>query len=232
MNSQKHIVISVGGSMIIPKETIDTVFLKGFVDMVHDYIRQGYTFTLFTGGGGVARTYTQAAESFRTMTMHEKDWLGITLTRANAQLLKTIFGDEQTYEKILHDPTVSFETDKPIIIGAGWKPGFSTDNDAVLYAQVHGISQVINISNVDFVYTKDPRAFPDAEKIEHITWPAYRALIPETWEAGLHSPFDPIASRTAQDAGIEVLIINGRALDEIGNAIEGKPFQGTHIVCE
>jgi uridylate kinase len=232
MKEQKHIVISVGGSMIIPQQHIDTQFLQEFVTMIHDYVAQGYTFTLFTGGGGVARSYTEAAESFRTMTMHEKDWLGISLTRANAQLLKTIFGDEQTYEKILHDPTVSFETDKPIVIGAGWKPGFSTDNDAVLYAQTHGISQVINISNIDFVYTKDPRKFPDAEKIEHTTWAAYRALIPQTWEAGLHSPFDPIASKTAQDAGIEVLIINGKALGEVRNAIEKKPFQGTHIVCE
>lgn len=232
MNDTKHIVISVGGSMIIPQDTIDTEFLHSFVKMIHDYIAKGYRFTLFTGGGGIARSYTEAAESFRTMTMHEKDWLGITLTRANAQLLKTIFGDDQTYEKILHDPTVSFDTDKPIIIGAGWKPGFSTDNDAVLYAQTHGITKVINISNVDFVYTKDPRKFPDAEKIEHTTWPAYRALIPQTWEAGLHSPFDPIASRTAQDAGIDVLIINGRAFDEIQNAIEGKVFKGTHIVCE
>jgi uridylate kinase len=225
--NNNHIVISVGGSMIFPKD-IDKEFLKSFVSMIYGYLDKGFTFTLFTGGGSIARDYIEAASSFKEISTDERDWLGISLTRANAQLLKTLFGKD-AYEKVLHDPNVDFETEKKVIIGAGWKPGFSTDNDAVLYAKKYGMKKVINLSNIDFVYTKDPRKYTDAVKIEKVDWKTYRSLIPDTWEAGLHSPFDPIASREAEEGNIDVLIINGHNLEEVKNAIEGKSFLGTHI---
>lgn len=227
MKNDKHIIISVGGSLIIP-DKIDLVFLSGFVSLVQDCIKEGYTFTLFTGGGGMCREYNKAAEHFRPLTTEEKDWLGISITKVNAQLLKTIFGD-LAHDTIVTDPTIVVETAKPIIIGSGWKPGWSTDNDAVLWAHQRGTKKIINISNIDFVYTKDPRTNSDAQKIEKTTWQEYRALIPATWEAGLHSPFDPIASLSAQENNIEVHILNGTNLPELKNAILGEPFLGTII---
>ncbi len=227
MDNSKHIIISLGGSLIIP-DRVDKEFLKGFVELVIDCITQGYRFTLFTGGGGLCREYNTVVETFRTISTEEKDWLGISITRVNAQLIKTIFGD-LAYDEIILDPNILVVTDKPIVVGAGWKPGWSTDNDAVIFAGLHNVTKVINASNIDYVYTKDPRKFTDAQKIEKVTWTEFRTYIPETWEAGLHSPFDPIASKYAQEKGIEVDIVNGTNLPELRNAILGKPFVGTRI---
>jgi uridylate kinase len=192
-NSQnkKHIVISLGGSLIVP-ESVDTNFLISFKYFIEGLVNDGYTFTLFAGGGSVCRMYTDSLEVLeRNATRDEKDWLGIEVTKVNALLLKTIFGS-LAYETIVTDPNVIPDTGKPIIIGAGWKPGWSTDYDAVMYAKHKNLNRVINISNISHVYTKDPRKFADAKKVESITWAEYRKLIPESWEAGLHSPFDPI----------------------------------------
>jgi uridylate kinase len=54
-------------------------------------------------------------------------------------------------------------------------------------------------------------------------------LIPETWEAGLHSPFDPIASRLAEESHISVSILDGNNIAELDNALLGKAFIGTQI---
>ena len=224
----KHIVISVGGSLIVPKE-VDTEFLKDFRSLILECIEKGYTFTLFTGGGGVCRTYNTAVDALVPgIERSAKDWLGISITKVNAQLLKTIFGD-LCEETIISDPHTNIERTKPILIGSGWKPGWSTDYDAVIFATERGVHRVINISNISHVYTSDPRTNPDAQKLETVTWSEYRKLIPETWEAGLHSPFDPIASKKAEESKLEVLMLDGRNIEALKNAIGGNSFEGTKI---
>jgi uridylate kinase len=229
MDNSKHIVISLGGSLIVP-DSVDTYFVISFKKCIERLItEEGYRFTLFAGGGSVCRLYNDALDIVdSTKTREDKDWLGISITKVNALFLKTVFGD-LAHDTIVTDPNIIPDTSKPIIIGAGWKPGWSTDYDSVLYAKNIGVSHVINLSNISHVYTKDPRKHNDAVKIERTTWEDYRKIIPDSWEAGLHSPFDPIASRLAQEVGITVSILDGRNIDEFENVIHGKPFEGTNI---
>lgn len=229
MDKTKHIVMSLGGSLIVP-DHIDTEFVMLFKQFIEKMITEGYTFTLFTGGGKVCRMYIEALEKVSGVkTQEEKDWLGISLTKANALFVKTVFGS-LACDEIITDPNVIPVTDRPIIIGSGWKPGWSTDYDAVLYAKNVGVTQVINISNISHVYTKDPKKYSDAVKIEKITWSEYRMLIPESWEAGLHSPFDPIASKLAEESNISVSILDGTKIDQLENVVRGLSFEGTQIV--
>ncbi len=229
MDNSKHIVISLGGSLIVP-DSVDTYFVISFKKCIERLItEEGYRFTLFTGGGSVCRLYNDALDIVdQTKTREEKDWLGISITKVNALFLKTVFGS-MAYDEIITDPNNIPQTDKPIIIGAGWKPGWSTDYDSVLYAKNIGVSQVINLSNISHVYTKDPRKHNDAVKIEQTTWVEYRKIIPESWEAGLHSPFDPIASKLADESGMRVSILDGRNIEAFEQVIHGQPFEGTNI---
>jgi uridylate kinase len=80
------------------------------------------------------------------------------------------------------------------------------------------------------VYDSDPKKNPNAKKFETISWEEYRNLIPKEWtDAGLSTPFDPIASKTAQEAGIEVAVMNGKPLDNLKNYLKGEKFSGTVI---
>ena len=67
------------------------------------------------------------------------------------------------------------------------------------------------------------------KKIEKISWANYRKLIPEEWNPGLNSPFDPIASKLADESKMEVIIMNGKPIDNLRKCLDGEGFQGTVI---
>jgi len=221
----KTVVISLGGSLIFP-DSIDVVFLKKFKEIIEKYILENRV-VLVCGGGKLARIYQQAFHDLVGDDHEAKDWLGIGATHQNAQLVKAMF-EGKAYEKVLDDPHVDIETDKHIIIAAGWKPGHSTDMDAMLLAEKLGADRVINMSNVDFVYDKNPKEFADAKKLPKMTWDEFFEIVGEEWSPGLNAPFDPVASKHAQKTGIKVCILSAD-LDNLVACMNGEEWVGTEI---
>lgn len=222
--------MSVGGSLIVPRE-IDVTFLanlKGFIDM--ETTTKGRRFIIIAGGGRTARNYQDAAAGVAELDSNDLDWMGIHATRLNGHLLRTIFRDSAHPVMITNpDDILDVPASVPVVIAAGYRPGSSTDLRAVQIAEKIGATKVINLSNIDHVYTDDPRTNPDAKKIEEISWADFRALIPADWDPGLSSPFDPIAAKVAERDNIEVAIINGDKLDEVVKYLDGEEFVGTRI---
>ena len=218
--------MSLGGSVIVP-DKIDIDFLKDFKKIIERYIGKGYRFAIYCGGGRLARDYQKAASETLKFENEEMDWIGIHATIMNAEFVKSLFGN-MAEEVIIRDPTGNIKFNKKIIIAAGWKPGWSTDYDAVLLAKNLGADLVVNMSNVDFLYDKDPKKFRDAKKIENISWKDYRKISGDKWEAGLNMPFDPIAAKEAEKSRIKVAII-GKDLDNFEKILDGKEFKGTLI---
>lgn len=226
-NERERVVVSVGGSCIVPDQ-IDTGFLKRFRALILEKVQRGFTFTIIAGGGKTARRYQSAANLVTPLTRQDLDWIGIHATRLNGQLLRNIFVG-YAHPQIITNPTIDIESDEPVIIAAGWQPGCSTDYDAVLMAKNLGATRLVNLSNIDYVYDSDPQKDTDAKKIEKISWAGFRKLIPEEWDPGLSSPFDPIAAKEAEAIGLEVAIVNGAKLEEFSHYLDGKPFVGTVI---
>jgi uridylate kinase len=224
------IVMSVGGSLIVPG-AIDTTFLtslKKFIDM--ETTVKGRRFIIIAGGGRTARNYQEAAAAVSDLNSEDLDWMGIHATRLNGHLLRTVFRDSAHRVMITNpDEILDVPKNEKVVIAAGYRPGSSTDLRAVQIAEKIGATKVINLSNIDYVYTADPRTNPDAQKIESISWADFRALIPAEWDPGLSSPFDPIAAKVAQRDNIEVAIINGDKLDEVVKYLDGSEFIGTKI---
>ncbi len=230
MSNPETIVMSVGGSLIVPDQ-IDTTFLSGLKNLIEtETANHGRRFIIIAGGGKTARRYQDAAGSVAQLNNEDLDWLGLHATRLNGHLLLTIF------RKLAHrvmvtnpDDILDMPRDTPLIIAAGYRPGASTDLRAVQIADRVGAHKVINLSNTDYVYTADPKTDPNAKKIEDITWAEFRTLIPEKWDPGLSSPFDPVAAKEAQVRNIEVACIDGGKLDSLKNYLNGQPFIGTLI---
>jgi uridylate kinase len=227
-NHREYIVVSVGGSLIVP-DGIDAAFLERFQSSILAHVERGLSFYIVTGGGMTARNYQHAAEAVRgDLPPEDVDWLGIHATRLNAHLLRALFKDI-AQERIVKNPTRGIRGTAPIIIGAGWRPGWSTDYCAVMAARQLGAKRLVNLSNIDYAYTADPRTDASAQPIERIGWSDFRALIPDHWDPGLSSPFDPVAAKAAQDAKMEVAIINGVHLDRFDQYLSGEDFTGTTI---
>lgn len=170
----------------------------------------------------------EALKTLGIFSNEKLDLMGIYGTRLNAELVRTLL-EEHAHQEIILDPAGIDEVVGPVAVGAGWKPGCSTDFDAVLLAEKSGAKRVINLSNVDYVYAKDPKKYPDAKKIERISWRDFRKIIPEEYTPGLNAPFDPVAAKRAEELDLEVAIMNGKPLDNLENYLAGKPFAGTLI---
>src|SRR3989338_7210874 len=144
------IIISLGGSLIVPDE-IDVEFLKSFKNLILSQVSKGKKFVIITGGGKVCRRYNDAVKKITTPSKNDLDWLGIATTRLNSELIRISFSD-LAFDKIIMDPDLIPETDKPILLGAGWKPGNSSDMASIHAAISVGAKKVINLSNIDYVY--------------------------------------------------------------------------------
>lgn len=224
-----YVVVSVGGSLLVP-DAIDTNFLCRFRDLILEHIAQGFSFYVVVGGGKIARRYQEAATTVlqESICREDQDWLGIHATRMNAHLMRTLFKDH-AQARIVKNPAHHLRGHASVIIGAGWRPGWSTDYCATRAAIKLGAKKVVNLSNIDYVYDKDPKKYADAIPIEKIDWATFRTLIPDRWDPGLSSPFDPVAAEHAHKAGLEVAILNGNKLEEFAHYLKGKPFIGTVI---
>jgi uridylate kinase len=224
-------VLSLGGSLIYPPEGIDTTFLMELNAFIRNQISsKKRRFFIVVGGGAITRHYQKAATVVRGKELENQDldWLGIHATRLNAQMVRTIFQDIADPRVIKHYEII-LKIDKPIAVAAGWKPGWSTDYCAVTLCQDYDVRTMVNLTNVDKVYDKDPRKFPDAKPLDHISWKKYRDMVGDTWTPGLNAPFDPIASKLADEYGVEVKILNGKNLNNLEKALDGEPFIGTTI---
>ena len=222
---EETIILSVGGSIIIP-EKIDSGFVKKFVGLVN---RHGdKRFVIVCGGGHIARYYRDTAKKLNKVSDEDLDWVGIKATKLNAEFIRSVFGS-LAYEKVVDDPTAKISTEKRVIIAAGWKPGCSTDMDAVYLAENFNASMLINLSNIEYVYDKDPRKFKDACKKERLTWKEFRSIVGDKWTPGLNAPFDPVAAKQSEKIGLKVIIANGKDIDNLDNILAGKKFRGTVV---
>ena len=225
-------VISVGGSIIAP-DKVDYAFLSEFRDMIVSYLSGNAEAKLIfvAGGGAPARVYQDALRHIDPEAPAElQDWLGISATHLNGMLLKAVFS-RYVSDELVTDPTAEgIAFGGRILVAGGWKPGFSTDTDAVFLARRFGGRTVINLSNIKKVYTDDPRKNPDAAPIDRISWPEFRKIVGYEWNPGLNAPFDPIASGIAEENGMTVIAADGRNIENTRAILEGKPFEGT-VIC-
>ena len=225
--TKKTYIISLGGSLIVPNE-VDYKFIRKFRELILKKVKAGNKFIIVCGGGRLNSKYNEAGKKVRKLNNDELDWIGIYATRYNAQFVKILFGDLACKE-ININPHKKILTKKPILIGAAYKPGWSTDYDAVYLAKTYGVKSVANLSNIDYAYDKDPKKYKNAVPIKNISWKDFRKIVGNKWEPRMNKPFDPIASREAEKLGLEVVILNGKKLKNFENYLDGGKFVGTVI---
>ena len=223
-------VISLGGSIVAP-DGVDEAFLKDFAALIGELLSRDdkQRFILVVGGGSPARTWQKAYRAVCSSVVDEQaDWIGIMATRLNAQLVRAIMGEWCTQE-VVTDPTQVEPLMGRVLVAAGWKPGFSSDYDAVLLAERFHADAVINLSNIESVYTDDPKKNPGAKSIKAISWADFCSLIGNEWVPGKNVPFDPIASRHASKIGLKVIVAAGRDLPNLRKILLEETFTGTTI---
>ena len=226
------IVISLGGSLIVPNGGIDIEFLKRFSEFIRAQLaeRTNRQFFIVAGGGNTTRHYQDAAQNVvgHELVAEDLDWLGIHATRLNAHLVRTIFRD-LAHPYILKHYEIIRKVTEPVVVASGWKPGWSTDFCSTMICEDYILKAVINMSNIDMAYDQDPRTSPSAKPIKKITWKNFRKIVGDKWVPGMNMPFDPIASKKAEELGLKVVIMKGNNFENLENYFAGRNFIGTTI---
>lgn len=228
---EKPIVLSIGGSLIVPNGGPDTEFLAKLNTFIRKHVRDGKRFFIVIGGGKICRTYQVAArEVSEHLTDTDIDWLGIHATRLNAHLVRTIFQDI-AHPRIIENYDHKLKDWKEaVVIGSGWKPGWSTDYDAVVLARDYGAELIVNVSNIDWIYDHDPKKFKDAKKLKTVTWNELQKIVGTTWTPGQNTPFDPIATKLAKEHNFTVFVTGGTSFANLEKIITGQAdYTGTKI---
>jgi len=240
------IVISLGGSIVAPHEGPSGLFLYDFRNVLLSWLnREDHKVIIVVGGGYAARQWQKAYKEMIEIDKSTRgdggpilgtdvdvrqslDRIGIAATRLNAQLIKEVFSD-YSRDPIVTDPSADITMNSRILIAAGWKPGFSTDYDAVILAERFHAEKILNLSNVSQIYSADPKVDPNAKPLLHISFDSLLQMIGTEWDPGANVPFDPIAAAKARELGITVIFASGKNLMNFADILNDKPFIGTII---
>jgi uridylate kinase len=223
-------VISLGGSLIVPDQ-VDVSFLRDFSDLITEYLDgdEDRRIIIVCGGGSPAREYQKAYRELADASNADaQDWIGISATRLNAELLRQLFL-EWCPAPVVDNPSAVSVFPGRILVACGWKPGFSKNYDAVLLAEKFFADSVLVLTNISKVYTDDPKVDPNAEPLDTVSWEDFRDLVGETWIPGKNVPFDPIAAKYASQIKLKVVVVSGKNMANLASLLNEEGFEGTTI---
>lgn len=219
------IVISIGGSVLLSDEA-DVNFLKNFAKLLIKHSKK-YRIFLVVGGGRVAREYIRKGRELN-IDENELDLLGIAITRVNASLITNILkiSNREIPSKI--EDAINLKQN--IVVMGGTTSGHSTDFVGAELAQKTHSKIFIIATNVDGIYDKDPNRYPDAKQLKTIYIKDLISQYGTNWNsAGSNVVVDGPALKMIQEAQIQTIVINGKRLDQLENAILNKTINGTII---
>lgn len=225
-----RVAIKMGG-YAFPSD-LDSKMIENYATLFRKLHHSGNKILVVTGGGENARKYIKAA---RALGADEAncDQIGIEVTRLNARLLISKLDDEACPEP----PTNMYElrhalaTGKIIVMG-GLTPGHSTDAVTALAAELMKADVIIRMTDVDGVYTGDPKKDPNAKKLDVIAPDKLLKMVlsGECW-AGGYELLDPVAVKIVGRSKIPTWIVDGRRLGNIEKIIKGERV-GTLVAKE
>lgn len=226
MNHTDKVVVSIGGSILIPGDN-DSEYISKLAAMLKD-IAGDAQIAIVCGGGKTARYYAETGRALGGND-YQLDILGIGATRLNAQLLSLALGDMP--DTVITEPAELAKASAPgkIVVMGGTVPGHTTDAVASMIAKEMGADRIVNATSVDAVYTDDPRKNKDAKKILTMTIDDLGDIVYKEHGASKSSVFDPLGVKIAKENRIDLFIVDGRNLEELRNAILGKPVNGTFV---
>ncbi len=218
-------VISLGGSVIAPDD-LDIKFLEDFKRLLLLFRQR--RFIIVVGGGSTARRYIKglAGKDLRTRCM-----AGIIVTRLNAWFLSRFFGDmaAQVVPRSMKEVKHLARRHRVVFVGA-MRFGKNRTSDGTAAALAHLFkTSFINITNVDGLYTGDPRVFKDAKLIPKTSFDdMHRLATRMKYEPGQHFVIDQHAATLIRQYRIPTYIV-GHDISNLERLLKGNNFIGTTI---
>ena len=222
-----RVVIRVGGSVVASPP--NPSLIGKYVDLLKVLKEQGHDIVAIVGGGTLARDFIRIAGELG-LDEPQRDWTAIHVSRLFAQLFAMRLGEAacETIPVSL-DEAIAYLKRKKIVVMGGLKPGMTTDTVAAMISERVNADMLVKISDVDGVYTKDPKKYPDARKVEELKFKDLVRLFENNkHRAGIHQILDPEAVKILQKGRTKVVVVNGFRPKNVLLALKGEKV-GTTI---
>ncbi len=225
-------MIKVTGYLFDPDDESKMEKLNSIADVIREYqVERGHKLFAVTGAGELGRRYIVAARAHGSPEV-VLDTIGIMFSRLNSQLLISILGEcaHPNVPRSLEEIAELSGSRKTIVCG-GLFPGASTNSVSTLIAEMVKADLLVTLTSSGGLYTKDPKAFEDAELVQEATPREMRKILSVYWEkAGRYPLMDQTAINVISRSRIQTIITEANS-SALLKALEGKKT-GTKVVFE
>lgn len=222
-----RVVIRVGGSVVA--SPVNTELIGEYVDLMKRLARAEHEIVLVVGGGALAREFIKYAKSLG-LKEPEQDMAAISVSRLIAQLfvLKLSKMGTGVVPNSLENVTKELGKGRIVVMG-GLKPGMTTDTVAALAAEKVKADLLVKATDQDGIYTRDPRKYKDATKIDCLSFDELTRLFEQNkHKAGIHQIIDPEAVKILHRERTRTVVVSGFKTENVLLAVKGKKI-GTVI---
>jgi uridylate kinase len=180
----KRVLLKVSGEALMGRRDygLDLGTLKAIAEDVGAVVKLGIEVCMVIGGGNIFRGVAGASAG---MDRTQADGMGMLATVMNALAMQNALEKLGVHTRVqsaipmasLCEPFIRrramrhMEKGRVVIFAAGTgNPFFTTDTAAALRAAEMGCDALLKGTQVDGVYSADPRKNPDAERYETLTY--------------------------------------------------------------
>lgn len=225
----ESVAVSLGGSFLVKETGVDTQLTRDIAGVLTRAAEQKRILAV-VGGGAVARRYIEGARALGAGETALDD-LGIAVTRINARVLLAALPKAYPLPPRTFDEAILASHTFPIVVMGGTHAGHTTDAVTVMLGDKARASRVVIATNVDGVYTADPKKDPKAKHLPRLT---HEDLVRITGGGGVHAGsagvIDPLGAKMLARSGLECAVVDGRDLKALEAAILGRSdFHGSLI---
>jgi uridylate kinase len=122
----------------------------------------------------------------------------------------------------LDDADACMKKGKIVVMG-GLRPGMTTDTVAALLGERVKADLLVKGSNVDGIYTKDPRKYPDAQKLDKLKFEDLSSIFEaDSHKAGINQIIDPEAVKILTKNRLKTIVVDGYDTAYLVYAVQGR----------
>ena len=223
------VAVSLGGSFLVKENGVDAALTKEIASVL-TRVSATRRVLAVVGGGAVARTYIQGARALGAGETALDD-LGIAVTRINARVLLAALPTAYPFPPRTFDEAIHASHAFPLVVMGGTHAGHTTDAVTVMLGDKARAERVVIATNVDGVYTADPKKDPAAKHLPKLTHAdLLRITSGGDAKAGGAGVIDALGAKMLARSGLECAVVDGRDLKALEAAMLGRTdFHGSLI---
>lgn len=223
-----RILLKISGEALMGRQSygIDEPIVAEIADEIREVYRLGVQIAIVIGGGNIIRGL---AASHRGIERVTGDYMGMLATVINALALQdalekrgvqtrvqTAIDIREVAEPFIRRRAIRhLDKNRVVIFGAGTgNPYFTTDSAAALRANEIHADVLLKATNVDGIYTADPKLDADAELLSDVT---YQQMLEQNLQV-----MDAAAISLCRDNEVPIVLFNLRQRGNIRRVVCGE----------